>query len=412
MFHQVQGMAMGTKMAPAYANIFMATLEERLLAGYDVSPVLWKRYIDDVFCIWPGSLASFEEFMTYLNSRHPTIKFTSEASQASVNYLDLTIYKGDRFYTDHILDIRPYFKPTNKFQYLQPLSAHPRRTFRAVLKGEHVRLLRACSDETSYARVCRQMYTVFRDRGYPSSLIKGVQSEVLFSLRQLVLLESGAPVDAPEVFFVTRYTPDLNVPQLRDILRPLEHEDPHVPKACVSLKNAHNLRRKLVRAKLTNFEDPPISKQSVSITMTPILRGHSAGCGTPNCKCCFSMSRKIRIVSSTNLNSFAVPPHTNCDSSHVVYLLECKKCLKGNQYVGQTKRSMSQRLAGHRAARWKKPHLPVYKHFDTKPDHNFERDVRVTILEKCNPGNLLSREKHWIEALSTIHPKGLNSKFD
>ena len=30
MYHQVQGTAMGTKMAPSYANIFMAELEEQL----------------------------------------------------------------------------------------------------------------------------------------------------------------------------------------------------------------------------------------------------------------------------------------------------------------------------------------------------------------------------------------------
>jgi len=31
MYHQIQGTAMGTKMAPAYANLFMAELEEKLL---------------------------------------------------------------------------------------------------------------------------------------------------------------------------------------------------------------------------------------------------------------------------------------------------------------------------------------------------------------------------------------------
>jgi hypothetical protein len=34
MFHQVQGTAMGTKMAPSYANLFMAELEEKLLENY------------------------------------------------------------------------------------------------------------------------------------------------------------------------------------------------------------------------------------------------------------------------------------------------------------------------------------------------------------------------------------------
>ena len=66
MFHQIQGTAMGTKMALSYANLFMANLEERLLADYDVSPILWKRYLDDVFCVWPGNPDSFKEFVGYL----------------------------------------------------------------------------------------------------------------------------------------------------------------------------------------------------------------------------------------------------------------------------------------------------------------------------------------------------------
>ena len=44
MYHQIQGTAMGTKMAPAYTNLFMAELEEGLLENYPTQPILWKRY--------------------------------------------------------------------------------------------------------------------------------------------------------------------------------------------------------------------------------------------------------------------------------------------------------------------------------------------------------------------------------
>ena len=96
MFHQIQGTAMGTKMAPSYANIFMAELEERLLANYPIQPFLWKRYIDDILCIWPGPPSELKKFIEYLNKAHPTIKFTFECSTQSVDFLDLTIYKGPR----------------------------------------------------------------------------------------------------------------------------------------------------------------------------------------------------------------------------------------------------------------------------------------------------------------------------
>ena len=45
---QINGRAMGTKMAPSYANMFMGDLEERLLLSSLRQPLSWFRFIDDV----------------------------------------------------------------------------------------------------------------------------------------------------------------------------------------------------------------------------------------------------------------------------------------------------------------------------------------------------------------------------
>ena len=45
---QINGTAMGTKMAPSYANIFMGDPEERLLFSSLKQPLSWFRFIDDV----------------------------------------------------------------------------------------------------------------------------------------------------------------------------------------------------------------------------------------------------------------------------------------------------------------------------------------------------------------------------
>ena len=116
--HQVQGTAMGTKMAPAYANIFMAELEEKLLDNYPTQPIIWKRYIDDIFCLWRGRREDVSKFVEYLNRAHPSIKFTYECSSTSKDFLDLTIYKGNRYQAHSTLEIKPHFKKKNKFQYL------------------------------------------------------------------------------------------------------------------------------------------------------------------------------------------------------------------------------------------------------------------------------------------------------
>ena len=43
---------MGTKMAPQYANSFMADLEEKILDKFPNKPIIYLRYIDDIFLIW------------------------------------------------------------------------------------------------------------------------------------------------------------------------------------------------------------------------------------------------------------------------------------------------------------------------------------------------------------------------
>ena len=177
MYHQVQGTAMGTKMATSYANLFMAELEEKLLANYPIKPILWKRYIDDILCIWPGPPSELDRFMKYLNQSHPTIKFTHESSTLSVDFLDLTIYKGLRHTTSLILDIAPFFKSTNKFQYLEYSSAHPIGTFASLTKGELTRLLRACSDRETYKKVSDKLLLALTERGYPKHLLRKTLNE-------------------------------------------------------------------------------------------------------------------------------------------------------------------------------------------------------------------------------------------
>ena len=76
---------MGTKMAPSYANIFMDSLERRFLESEPLQLALWKHYIDDILCVWPGSR---ESFLCRLNSCHPTILFTWTISTESVEFLD------------------------------------------------------------------------------------------------------------------------------------------------------------------------------------------------------------------------------------------------------------------------------------------------------------------------------------
>ena len=49
---QMHGTAMGTRMAPSYANLFLAKLETDTLSRAPHQPHTWWCYIDDIFMIW------------------------------------------------------------------------------------------------------------------------------------------------------------------------------------------------------------------------------------------------------------------------------------------------------------------------------------------------------------------------
>ena len=51
-FLQSHGTTMGTKMAVAFANIFMAKKECEILRQSNTTPIFWKRFIDDIISMW------------------------------------------------------------------------------------------------------------------------------------------------------------------------------------------------------------------------------------------------------------------------------------------------------------------------------------------------------------------------
>ena len=78
-YKQVDGVAMGSPLGPASANIFMCSYESKWLRDCpnDFKPVFYRRYIDDIFVLFsPPDYA--DKFREYLSFKHPTIKFSIE----------------------------------------------------------------------------------------------------------------------------------------------------------------------------------------------------------------------------------------------------------------------------------------------------------------------------------------------
>ena len=88
---QTGGTAMGTALAPNYANMFKDRFETKTLGNWHLKLILWLRFIDDIFMIWPHGKEELDQFIHYLNHIHEKIKFTSEVSTKEVNFLDTTV---------------------------------------------------------------------------------------------------------------------------------------------------------------------------------------------------------------------------------------------------------------------------------------------------------------------------------
>ncbi|XP_041461177.1 uncharacterized protein LOC121412433 [Lytechinus variegatus] len=110
---QIFGTAMGTRMAPSFACLFMTKLEQQMLDSAPCRPWIWWRYIDDIFFIWTREEDSLHTFIDHINSFHRTIKFTSEFSQQETHFLDVTVQKKPNGITTTL-----YTKPTDTHQYL------------------------------------------------------------------------------------------------------------------------------------------------------------------------------------------------------------------------------------------------------------------------------------------------------
>ena len=110
LFHQISGTAMGSQLAPCYANIFMSWLESLWLHKYNKSLSLYQRYLDDIFIVFNGDRKELSEGLTYFNSLLPSIKISSSISNQSAHFLDLTIFKGSRFAKEKKLDCKTFSK--------------------------------------------------------------------------------------------------------------------------------------------------------------------------------------------------------------------------------------------------------------------------------------------------------------
>ena len=169
----------------------------------------------------------------------------------------------------------------------------------------------------------------------------------------------------------------------------------------IAFRRCKNLKDILVRARLSNEGNGGTDKKGCS------------RCGKSRCQVCNVMSNSEHFHSNIDSREYRINYSFNCDSSNVVYLLECTVC--GVQYVGSTCTPFRLRFNNYKACSRKfnsgasVAQAEFFRHFTEEGHQGFLKDISVKIIDRLTGGNRM-RESFWQYRLDCFTPKGLNTR--
>ena len=422
-FQQVKGTAMGAAFSPTVANIFMSTIIRSFLHTQPIQPLIFARYIDDIFLIWTNTRETLASFLQNLNNFHPNLHFTHESSTTSINFLDLTIYKGPNFLYTNKLDSKTYQKPLNLYQYLHFTSAHHSHIFKSIIRGECVRYVRTNTTRESYQATLHMFKQRLLKRGYPNAFIDKMVNSITYSHRHKYLQcnQSPPPTCIPPLF---KCIPPPQYKLLKQIILQDYAQLQFISPRFVTLRHP-TLLICLVRARLN-----PTDNQFIDITLTlqaPSTEHvenarfpkftHNQTLITP-CKHSHCLTCRYHLLCTSTFHSthprnhttYRIRHHLTCKSTNVVYLITCTKCRK--QYVGYTTQQLNTRMNHHRTNIMNRARTHIATHFSS-PGHILNLHLKIQPIDTAVNTNqtlqeLYRLECYWITTLRTLTPHGLN----
>ncbi|CAJ0918266.1 unnamed protein product [Ranitomeya imitator] len=161
---------MGSNVAPPYAVAYMASFEEDFVYNHPLfmqHSRLWRRFIDDIFCIWNGPIETLLLFDSHISSIWPELKFTLQYSTEMISFLDTMLQKN----AEGTLSIDLFTKTTDRNSLLEYTSFHPPAIKKSIPISQFQRVKRIVTQEDTKTLRLDEMEEKFSTRGYPSQLL-------------------------------------------------------------------------------------------------------------------------------------------------------------------------------------------------------------------------------------------------
>ena len=197
---------MGMRMAPAYTNLVMGDLEEKLLAQFPLKPYLWWRYIDDIFMVWTHMEDKLEGFFNHLFYQHSTIKFTLEFSKSHISFLDVTVSLDN----NNKISMDLFVKLTDTHQYLLHTSCHPSHIKKSIPFSLALRIRRICSTTEKFQERTNELLEFLCKRVHRRQYVQSQINKAFQIPRLDTLFYKSKTRNTDRPVFVTTYNSSLS----------------------------------------------------------------------------------------------------------------------------------------------------------------------------------------------------------
>ena len=180
LFKQESGTSIGKKHAPDSACLRAGKFEEenilpspefREIVLNDISSNYKKNrrtgFIDDMILAVNCTGQQAKNFVAWLDTLDPRLKFTFEWSNEKNNYLDVSLVMEDCK-----LETERHVKPTNPQLFLQYTSNHPQSVFKAIVYGQAITVRTICSKQEFVDKHTKSLKEKFIQRGYPVEMVE------------------------------------------------------------------------------------------------------------------------------------------------------------------------------------------------------------------------------------------------
>ena len=170
LYQQIDGVGMGSPLAPSLANMFLANLENRLLNAKfttatrlsQTHPNLYLRYVDDIVAVFEDE-ANAELFLDVLNNLHPSIQFTMEVGNKSLAFLDVNICIDCSTLSTNV-----YRKPTHTGLFLNYHAVAPLAWKKGLIMCLLHRAKLICSSPLILSSEINNLKKMFMNNCYPA----------------------------------------------------------------------------------------------------------------------------------------------------------------------------------------------------------------------------------------------------